>query len=36
MEYIFCYEYGYLPLENGWLLIVRGRENLFMFPGTLL
>lgn len=36
MEYIFCYEYGYLPLESGWLLIVRGRENLFAFPGTML
>ncbi|WP_245729068.1 hypothetical protein [Niabella drilacis] len=21
--YIFCYDYGYLPLANNWLLIVR-------------
>jgi hypothetical protein len=21
--YFFCYEYGYLPLDNGWLLLVK-------------
>jgi hypothetical protein len=25
--YFFCYEYGYLPLENDWFLIVRRRDN---------
>lgn len=25
--YFFCYEYGYLPLENDWFLIVRKREE---------
>lgn len=25
--YYFCYEYGYLPLENDWYLIVRRREE---------
>jgi hypothetical protein len=25
--YFFCYEYGYLPLENDWFLIVRRREE---------
>lgn len=24
--YFFCYEYGYLPLENDWLLIVKRKE----------
>ena len=24
--YFFCYEYGYLPLENDWFLIVKRRE----------
>ena len=24
--YFFCYEYGYLPLENDWFLVVRRRE----------
>jgi len=24
--YFFCYEYGYLPLENGWYLLVRREE----------
>lgn len=24
--YFFCYEYGYLPLENGWLLLVKRKE----------
>ncbi|HEX2609266.1 MAG TPA: hypothetical protein VHK91_17920 [Flavisolibacter sp.] len=26
-SYYFCYEYGYLPLENDWFLIVRRREK---------
>jgi hypothetical protein len=25
--YIFCYEYGYLPLENDWMLLVHRKEN---------
>ena len=25
--YFFCYEYGYLPLENDWFLIVRRKEG---------
>ena len=25
--YFFCYDYGYLPLENDWYLIVRRREE---------
>ncbi len=25
--YYFCYEYGYLPLENNWFLVVRRRED---------
>ena len=25
--YFFCYEYGYLPLENDWFLIVRRKEE---------
>ncbi len=25
--YFFCYDYGYLPLENNWYLIVRRREE---------
>lgn len=24
--YFFCYEYGYLPLENGWYLLVKRKE----------
>jgi hypothetical protein len=24
--YFYCYEYGYLPLENDWYLIVKDRE----------
>jgi len=24
--YYFCYDYGYLPLENRWYLIVKGKE----------
>lgn len=24
--YFFCYEYGYLPLDNGWYLLVRRDE----------
>jgi hypothetical protein len=24
--YFYCYEYGYLPLENDWFLIVRKKE----------
>ncbi len=25
--YIFCYDYGYLPLENDWYLLVRKQEE---------
>ncbi|RYY14822.1 MAG: hypothetical protein EOO04_29620 [Chitinophagaceae bacterium] len=25
--YFFCYEYGYLPLEGDWLLIVRRKDE---------
>jgi len=25
--YYFCYEYGYLPLENGWYLVVKRKEG---------
>lgn len=25
--YYYCYEYGYLPLENDWFLIVRKKEE---------
>lgn len=25
--YIYCYDYGYLPLENDWYLLVRKRED---------
>ncbi|MEP6464881.1 MAG: hypothetical protein ABJB05_01185 [Parafilimonas sp.] len=25
--YFFCYDYGYLPLENQWFLIVRRKDN---------
>ena len=25
--YFFCYEYGYLPLENNWCLIVKRKEK---------
>lgn len=25
--YSFCYEYGYLPFENDWYLIVRSKEK---------
>ena len=24
--YMFCYEYGFLPLENDWLLLVKKKE----------
>jgi predicted nucleic acid-binding Zn ribbon protein len=24
--YFFCYEYGYLPLEHGWYLVVKRKE----------
>ena len=26
-RYFFCYEYGYLPFENGWYLIVKKFDN---------
>ena len=26
-SYHFCYEYGYLPLENNWYLIVKRKEE---------
>jgi len=25
--YFFCYEYGYLPLDNDWYLVVRRKEE---------
>ena len=25
--YLFCYDYGYLPLENDWYLIVKRKED---------
>ncbi len=25
--YLYCYEYGYLPLENNWFLIVKRKEE---------
>jgi predicted nucleic acid-binding Zn ribbon protein len=25
--YYYCYEYGYLPLENDWFLVVRKKEG---------
>ena len=25
--YYYCYDYGYLPLDNDWFLVVRKREN---------
>ena len=25
--YVFCYEYGYLPLENDWFLIVKRKQE---------
>lgn len=25
--YYYCYDYGYLPLENDWYLVVKGREE---------
>src|SRR4051812_13395528 len=25
--YFFCYEYGYLPLENDWYLVVKRKED---------
>jgi len=25
--YFYCYEYGYLPLENNWFLIVKRQED---------
>ena len=25
--YLYCYDYGYLPLENDWYLIVKRREE---------
>jgi len=24
--YVFCYEYGFLPLENDWLMLVKKKE----------
>lgn len=26
-RYFFCYDYGYLPMNNGWYLIVKRKEN---------
>jgi hypothetical protein len=26
-QYVYCYDYGYLPLENDWFLIVKRREE---------
>ena len=25
--YHYCYDYGYLPLDNDWILVVRGKEE---------
>ncbi|HMJ47899.1 MAG TPA: hypothetical protein VK498_11260 [Ferruginibacter sp.] len=25
--YFFCYDYGYLPLDNEWYLVVKSKEN---------
>jgi hypothetical protein len=25
--YFYCFDYGYLPLENDWYLIVKGKED---------
>lgn len=25
--YFYCYDYGYLPLDNDWFLVVRRKEN---------
>lgn len=25
--YVFCYEYGYLPLENDWYLVVKRKQE---------
>jgi len=25
--YYYCYDYGYLPLDNDWFLVVKGREE---------
>ncbi len=25
--YVYCYDYGYLALENDWYLVVRSKEN---------
>jgi hypothetical protein len=27
-NYFFCYEYGYIPLENDWYLIVRKKQGV--------
>jgi len=27
MMYYFCYEYGYLPLENDWLFLVKRKDE---------
>ncbi len=26
-QYSYCYEYGYLPLDNDWFLLVRAKED---------
>ena len=26
--YFFCYDYGYMPLENDWFLVVKKREEI--------
>ena len=26
-QYFYCYDYGYLPLDNDWFLVVRKREH---------
>jgi hypothetical protein len=26
-KYFFCYDYGYLPLDNDWFLIVKKKEE---------
>ncbi len=30
--YTYCYDYGYLPLENNWFLIVRKKEEQGLQP----
>lgn len=27
VTYFFCYDYGYLPIDNDWFLVVKGKEQ---------